>query len=123
MAVNVMNDADLEETGGLTGINLTAVGKKAGVGKMSGDSASVLATVGSATVGSHTDASAYNSDDEEEAVGMGLAGEEGKAISKLFKDNVDLSAVASAGSRLSMGSAGASPMAAGSTDGNLFSRR
>lgn len=108
------------EKSGLTGVNLTAVGKKSGSGggdiASSVQSSSVHATAGgSTTAGSHThtDPSAYNSDsdqDEEEKEGVGLAGEEGKAISKLFKDNVDLSAVASAGSRISMPRNGASPI-------------
>ena len=131
VAATLEDDVE-EETGGrqkkrsgLTGVNLTAVGKKSGVGKLSGggdgassiQSSSMYATVGgSTTAGSHTDhtdhtyPSAYNSegdsDDEEVAAGIGLAGEEGKAISKLFKDNVDLSAIASAGTRISMRAGG-----------------
>ena len=122
-----------KKSGGLTGLNLNAVGKKSGVGKAHGEtssihSSSIYATVGSATVGSHTDPSAYNSgneedEDEDEGAGIGLAGEEGRAISKMFKDNVDLSAVASAGTRISMGH-GASPVTRSvSHDLQVFSKK
>mmetsp|Transcript_26929 Transcript_26929/g.50305 ORF Transcript_26929/g.50305 Transcript_26929/m.50305 type:complete len:767 (+) Transcript_26929:20-2320(+) len=121
---NISGDGDdgLKNNDGLTGINLTDVNLSAvnetanGVmgkfskGAGSNYSSSLHATVGAPTVGTFTDTSAYGSDDDEEGVGIGLAGEEGKAISKLFKDNVDLSAVASAGNRMSMGHNGsASP--------------
>ena len=116
----VMSNTSFDEDGGmkkvdevtvnLTDVNLTAVSERASgsMGKFIGGttssnySSSLHATVGAPTVGTFTDTSAYNSGDDEEDAGIGLAGEEGKAISKLFKDNVDLSAVASAGNRLSM---------------------
>lgn len=116
------------ESAYLTDVNLSAASQRANVtvGNAQGDTSSLYssihATVGAPTVGTFTDPSAYNSDDEEEEIGIGLAGEEGKAISKLFKDNVDLSAVASAGNRLSQSHNGASSPALGKSELAMTSR-